>query len=123
MPIFRYVYFHTPEAYSGQYQPSKMERLAKIGNDFHLRWSLLRKKPVNNFCKTLHLRGLTGFSMSLCSQSTHENWNANILVYFKELRFLKANQLTTNQIDWFLCERDYGHECVEKWINFLRNTW
>ena len=36
---------------------------------------------------------------------------------------LKANQLTTNQIDWFLYETDYGLEWVEKWIKFWRNTW
>ena len=36
---------------------------------------------------------------------------------------LKANHLTTNQIDYFLYERVCSREWVEKWVTFLRNTW
>ena len=36
---------------------------------------------------------------------------------------MKTNQLTANQIDWFLHERDCCLEWVKKWVQLLRNTW
>ena len=36
---------------------------------------------------------------------------------------MKASQLTVNQIDWFLYERDCCLEWVKKWVQLLRNTW
>ena len=47
LPIF-HLYFHIPESCSGLCQPSKMERLVKIANDFHLKWSLLGKLFLQN---------------------------------------------------------------------------
>ena len=36
---------------------------------------------------------------------------------------MKANQLTTNQIDWFLHESGCCLEWVKKWVKVFRNTW
>ena len=89
---------------------SKVEPFAKI-------------KPVNYFCKILHLRCLTEFWVHLlfsvdiweleCPHSRLFQ-RLGVLNSFEATisLILKANQLTTNQIDWFLHERD----CCLKWV-------
>ena len=95
---------------------------------------LTKTKPVNYFWKILHFRCLTGFWVRLLFSVHIWKFEGPHFRLFQRLGvlnsfqttislILKANQLTANQIDWFLHERDYCLDWVKKWVKVLRNTW
>ena len=96
--------------------------------------SFVKIKYVNYYCNTFHLRCLAGFWMSLffwvdiwkfeCAYSCL----FQILGVFNQFQttislILKRNQLNTNQIDWFLYDRNHELKWIENWVKSLRNTW
>ena len=95
---------------------------------------LTKTKSVNYFWKIPHFRCLTGFWVRLLFSVHIWEFEGPHFRLFQRLGvlnslqttislILKANQLTANQIDWFLHERDYCLDWVKKWVKVLRNTW